>query len=258
MRIRRLSFDAHIERGNLMNIIIRNSLRILGLVVIVGLTSCGGGGDGGGDESSASVSANGFWEGSFTEDGEGTFHVEGLLYNGRIIAVSESAGVVYDGSYTLSGNNLSGNLTVYRISGSVIGTATISGTVTEKSSISASFSTSVGSKGTISLSFNSLYNRDSSLSLIAGFWDSTIGAALTIVIENDGTFFGQDSDGCVLSGEISILDAEYNLYDVNLSVASCGVSNGSYDGFATLLTDNILEVVVSNKHYLVFNPLVRQ
>ena len=243
-----------------MNSILSNSLRILGLVVIVSLTSCGGGGGGGGDEdeSSASVSANGLWEGSFTEVGVGTFNVGGLLYNGRIIAISESAGVIYDGSYTVSGNNLSGNVIMYYINGSAFGTATLSGTVTEQSSISASYSASTGSTGTISLSFDSNYNRDSSLSLIAGFWDSISGTALTIVIQDDGTFFGQDSDGCVFDGEVSILDTKYNLYDVDLLAASCGVFNGSYTGFATLLSTIVLEVVISNDNYIIFKQFVRQ
>ena len=241
--------------------LVKNVLSVVALVAAaLGLVACGGGGGGGSD---TSVSANGLWEGTFTETGVGTYAVSGLLYNGRIIAISESAGAIYDGSYTMNGGSISGNVKAYQINGGQYATATLSGSVTEQSTISVTFSTSYGSTGSMSLSFNSIYNRPSSLSAVAGSWGYTSGTYnLTLTAQNDGSFFGQDSDGCVISGNIGILDASHNLYSTNVSVASCGVLNGTYTGFSGLL-DNVsandtLQVAVSNNNYILLYPFTRQ
>lgn len=235
---------------------------VLGIFVLVGLVACGGGGGSGGG-TTTNVSANGFWEGTFTESGVGTFDISGLLYNGRIIAISESAGAIYDGSYTVSGSSISGTVTAYQINGGPFATTTVSGSVTEQGSISLSFNTSYGTSGTISLSFNSIYNRASSLSSVAGNWNYTSGAySLTITVQNDGSYWGQDSDGCVVSGTIGLLDTAHNLYNMNTSIASCGVLNGTYTGFSGLLdnvtTNDTLQVAVSNSNYMLLYPFTRQ
>ncbi|WLQ13241.1 hypothetical protein O5O45_26275 [Hahella aquimaris] len=234
----------------------------LEIFVIIGLAACGGGGgDSGG--ATATVSANGLWEGTFTENGSGTFDVSGLFYNGRIIAISESAGAIYDGSYTVSGSSISGNVTAYQVNGGAFATASISGTVSVQGAISVTFNTSYGSSGSMSLSFNSIYNRTPSLSLLAGQWNYTSGAySLTITVQNDGTYWGQDSDGCVVSGTIGLLDTAHNLYNASTSIASCGASNGSYTGFSSLLdnvtTNDTLQVAVSNSNFILLYPFTRQ
>lgn len=235
---------------------------LLACIVSSLLVACSGGG-GGGSGTTTNVSANGLWEGTLTENGVGTFDVSGLLYNGRIIAISESAGAIYDGSYTVSGSNITGNVTAYQINGGPFATATISGTVTEQGLISVSFNTSYGTSGTISMSFNSIYNRTSSLSLVAGIWNYTSGSySLTVTVQSDGTYFGQDSDGCVLSGTIGLLDTAHNLYDIDTSISSCGALNGSYTGFSGLLdnvtTNDTLQVTISNSNYILLYPFTRQ
>lgn len=231
---------------------------VLGIFVLVGLVACGGGGGGG--ETTTNVSANGLWNGTFTESGVGTFDISGLLYNGRIIAISESAGAIYDGSYTVSGSSISGTVTAYQINGGPFATVTLSGTVTEQGSISSSFNTSYGTSGTISLSFDSIYNRPSSLSLVAGNWNYTRGDySLTITVQSNGTYSGQDSEGCVVSGSIGLLDTAHNLYNINTSIASCEDVTGSYTGFASLLdNDNTFVVAVSNSNYMLLYPFARQ
>lgn len=248
------------SRTNMINI-------IFGMIVLIALAACGGGGSGDGGTTggggTTTISANGLWEGTFTEIGVGTFDVSGLLYNGRIIAISESAGAIYDGSYTVSGNSISGNVTAYQINGGPYATATISGTVTEQGSISVSFNTSYGTSGTMSLTFNSIYNRASSLLLVAGSWNYTSGSySLTVTVQNDGAFFGQDSAGCVISGTIGLLDTTHNLYSMTTSITSCGSLNGSYTGLAGLLdnvsTNDTLQVAISNSNYILLYPFSRQ
>jgi hypothetical protein len=226
--------------------------------VILGLAGCGGS-DG---ESGSSLSANGLWEGTFTEAGVGTYAVGSLFYNGRIIAISEDAGAIYDGNYTVSGSTISGTVKAYQINGGQLATATLSGTVSEQNSISLTFSTSYGSTGSMSLSFNSIYNRNSSLSSVEGSWNYTSSSySLAATVQNDGSFFGQDSDGCVLSGDIGLLDTEHNLYSTTLSVAACGALNGNYTGFSGLLDDvtanDTLQVAVSNSNYIIVRYIRR-
>ena len=234
---------------------------VLGFFILFGLIACGGGGDDSGQITNSS--ANGLWEGTFTENGVGTFDVSGLLYNGRIIAISESAGTIYDGNYLVKGNNITGSVTVYEINGGPVATAEISGSVSEQDSISVSFDTSYGTSGTMTLFFNSIYNRTSSLSLVAGSWNYTDGAySLTITVQNDGSIFGQDSAGCVVSGTIGLLDASHNLYSMNVSITSCGMLNGSYTGFAGLFddinTNDFLQVAVSNSNFILLQPFRKQ
>lgn len=230
---------------------------VIGIFVLVGLVACGGGGGGG--ETTTNVSANGLWKGTFTESSVGTFDISGLLYNGRIIAISEEAGAIYNGSYTVSGSSISGIVTAYQINGGPFATATFSGTVTEQGSISLSFNTSYGTSGTVSLFFDSIYNRPSSLSLVAGNWNYTRGDySLTITVQSDGTYSGQDSEGCVVSGSIGLLDTAHNLYSINTSIASCGARNGSYTGFASLLDNDTILVAVSNSNYMLLYSFARQ
>jgi ABC-type cobalt transport system substrate-binding protein len=186
------------------------------------------------------------------------------LYNGRIIAISESAETIYDGSYTVSDNNISGSLRIYESNGNgePFATAIFSGTVTEQESMSLSFDTSYingtiyYTRGTVSLSFNDIYNRKSSLELVEGTWNYTSDDySITITVQSDGTYWGQDSDGCVISGSIGLLNTSHNLYDMNTSIESCGETNGSYTGFS-FLTDNVatndtLQGVVSNSNYII-------
>jgi hypothetical protein len=231
---------------------------MLGIIVLLGLAACGGGGGSNND-----VSANGFWFGTITESGSDTYDMRAIFYNSRIIAASQSAGTIYDGSYTVNGNKISGNITEYEIDGGPVATATFTGTVTEQSSLSASFSTSYDTSGSISLIFNTLYNRTSSLSLLEGNWNYTSGSySLTLTVQNDGALFGQDSNGCVFSGTIGLLNTTHNLYDMNTSIASCDNIDGSYTGFSSLsdniTTNDTLEIIGSNSNYIFIYNFTRQ
>lgn len=239
-----------------------STMNLLRMVVLAlaatTLLACGSSSD---DDST--VSANGLWEGTFSEEGVGTFDVTGLLYDGRIIAVSEGAGAVFDGSYSLNGDQISASVVAYEANGPAYATTEFSGTVTEQVSLSASFTTSEGTSGTIALAFDDIYNRPSSLGMLEGVWSSSEpGYTLTVAIDTDGSFFGQDSEGCVVFGDFGIINPSQNLYDVQVTATSCGFLTGSYTGFAGLLEypggGEYLQVAVSNPDYLLLYPFDRQ
>lgn len=242
-----------------MKTLMINCLRILGLLIVIGLASCS---DNDGDRVlGTSDTANGIWEGTVTVDGDDTFKFTALLYNGRFMAFnSDSFDFMLDGDYTVRSNDISGKIKTYDLDdqlevGVATGeTVTISGTVDEQKSIALTFSTSEGATGTISLTFNAAYNRSSSLSLIAGTW---LSIGLTITVDDDGSVEGQDDDGCIFSGDISILDSEHNLYKTKVSVESCGEINGSYTGFATLPSSDTAVIAASNSDYFLLVPFIR-
>lgn len=158
-------------------------------------------------------------------------------------------GVQFVGNASTSDKRLSANFTGYAPfpekfgDGSTTGTGTLSGTVKERRSFDAdsSFRTSKGaaSDSTITLSYEKLYERDSSLGMIAGnYKDGETGAVISV--NDDGTLFSQDPDNqCVLNGAVSVIDPEFNLYRVTYEFANCrgrhSTLNGTdAEGLATL------------------------
>lgn len=71
------------------------------------------------------------------------------------------------------------------------------------------------------LTYDTLYDRDSSLATIAGNWQSE-GSADVLNISADGVIFSQDPIyGCVTNGEVGIIDPAYNAYDFYFTSSNC-------------------------------------
>lgn len=128
--------------------------------------------------------------------------------------------------------------------GSTSGTATISGTVTQRSSMTitdsatTSTGTSLGTE-THTWTYNSLYSKPSSLSAVAAnYWDGNN----TVSISGNGSIFEQDpTSGCVINGQISTINSQYDAYSISLSFSNCmgsaAAANGhTLTGLATLDT----------------------
>jgi len=216
----------------------KTPLAVLAAVALTTVSGCGGGGGGssgagstaGGSTPAAPVNASpgGIWT--------GTDQATGLSLTGLITETGEfhfirSDDTQYFGTLSVSGSNTTGNLTgVAPVGylfpdGSATGTGTFTGTVAARSSISGSvrFTTQRGetTTGGISMSFNSVYNQSSSLSKIAGnYRDPDTGAVINV--NSNGVVFSQDPlTGCVLNGNLAIIDGNYNAYRVQYSFSSC-------------------------------------
>jgi hypothetical protein len=245
------------------------TMRFLRMLILplslISLIACGGGGGGDATNPEAPTtnqSANGFWSGTLVDNNEGTFSLECLVYEGDLIGVSEDADHIYRGTYTISGNSISGSYKVYQIGGGVVDTGTLSGTVVEQQSINVSFVTQV-TTGTIAVTFEQLYNRGSSYALVDGNWRAVIGSDWAqLTVDDAGGITGVDSDGCVVSGVASILNPDHNLYGIDLDLTQCGSVSGSYDGFASLTDgsseNDTLIAVITNDSYILFYSLTRQ
>lgn len=238
------------------------------------LSACGGGGGG---TSSAAAPApapqvnqqiGGIWQTQYTLTSGSTAGdtVNGLAIsdqNGRIFFAERDQNngctEVGFGQATVSGSAISGtvdfgiasysslpgvNTSCTYSDGSTSGNGVITGTIAQQSSMTTTFSgtTSLGTAlatETHTWTFNSLYDNASSLSLLAANY--TDGSD-TLSISTNGAIFEQDPPtGCVINGQMSIINSQYNAYNISMSISSCtgseAVLNGlTLSGLATLDT----------------------
>jgi hypothetical protein len=234
----------------------------LAILFSLSLSACGGGGGGAPAPVVPVVvneDANGIWEGTFT-DGAAAFAIGGLIYEGTIIALSTEANALYVGTYSVVGDNFTASVTVYEIGGTVLGTASLVGVVTEQSQLSLTYTTSYGSSGSISIFYDNVYDRNSSFATLAGNY-SRIDNSLNLTIQGDGSFSGIDTDGCQIDGNFLILDPNFNLYRITAVITLCGLANGSYTGFAGLSDfvgiNDALTVALSNDNFVFIACLLR-
>ena len=64
---------------------------------------------------------------------------------------------------------------------------------------------------------------------------------LIFQVDANGAIFEQDPNGCILSGQISIINAAYNAYSVRITFANCtgtdaALNGQSFSGLVTLDT----------------------
>jgi hypothetical protein len=243
-------------------------IRLIAVLFIV-LSGCGGGGDSPASEPPPVQNADGIWQGS-TADDSGTCKLYMMTSNGEMAAFSSDCQRVYRGSYTVIESNLSGQVEVYKFSGAKEGTITLSGTCSEKSEMSGSYSSN-GSEGTFNLAYNKLSDRPSSLELVEGTWayNDSNGFSADVAIDNQGELSGSNSYGCIFTGIISLVDTDMNIYSIDFDVSKCvaqgGVydQDGSYDGLAVLGTDSTINkdtliIVSASSDNSLLYPIARQ
>jgi len=126
--------------------------------------------------------------------------------------------------------------------GTTLANCRFTGSAVERTSMDLDLSCKTGSglafADTLALDFDSVYDRDSSLAMVSGNYQTQAGNVLSIA--PDGLLFVQDAaTGCVVNGQVSVITMASNLYDIVLQYDSCtGPAerlNGSvFDGFAQL------------------------
>lgn len=175
------------------------------------LAGCGGGG--GSSTPAATADATGVWEGTLTQNGVGTYSVTGLITGGQMRFISVDGNALYEGTVSVSGSTLTATTTNYVIDGGIFSTSTLTGTVVTASTISGTFTSSDGGSGSFSLSYDPITTRGSSLATLTANWFVTDGAySMSIPIDATGAINGTDSDGCVYTGQVSIIDPAANSY----------------------------------------------
>jgi hypothetical protein len=121
--------------------------------------------------------------------------------------------------------------------GSSVVKGTITGRISEDS-IDALIDPDVGGFRNIFALPDDLYARSSSLASVSGTWEDDVGNIYNI--DPGGVLFGQDTSGCVYNGSVSIIDADVNVYRINVAISSCADAVGTYIGLGVL--DDLVEV----------------
>jgi hypothetical protein len=109
--------------------------------------------------------------------------------------------------------------------GETAGPTAFSGMIVPLSTFTFNGQIGVSQPGSLSWTYNSLYNQPSSLSLLVGSWSGGFG---TLVVNADGSFSGVPGDsvlpgsdsGCTIDGQFSIINANYNAYDVRYTFSA--------------------------------------
>ena len=230
---------------------------ILMLFLIFALCYCGGGGGGNSSSSPAPApianeSVSGIWNGTFySEVRHKPYKICGVITENSeafFIAIDPPDGGRCSGNLSVSGASVSASLQSYAPKGftfpdnSIVGTTNFNGRVIAKGELSGRYS-GVGDTGTFILSYDSIYERQSSLSAIKGNWVSgwTDVSEIRMNVAENGIISGRTFSGCTIGGSISLIDSASNPYRVNMVLSSCDPHwsnyNGSYTGF--LYQDNI-------------------
>jgi len=198
---------------------------------------------------------NGIWQGDYT-DSSGTIctDLRGLIYNGNVRAASENCNIVFAGTLSVSGSSANINFDLFDVDGAGTGQSAFSGSFTLQSRIDGS----LDNGGRLSLRYQTVYENNSSLSLLAADWVFVEAIDVGTIY----SFFSIDSSGavppftaasgCNYAATFSTLDPDYNLYAVSLTITSCSDRNGVYNGVASLSGDNRTMTVLAGNDQNVF------
>lgn len=210
------------------------SLALLGVFT---LSACGGGSESneaGSSPPPTAASPGGIWRGRDSITGQ---EILGLIAeDGRtqFVVFDGIPPTQYWGRVTLSGTSLSGNLDVADEL-TYFGTATVSGTLTPRERISGTLRFTPAAGGavqtsSVTLTFDTLYNRPSSLSRVSGNWRDVVTGVIYNV-NSSGVIFAQDAvSGCVINGGITIINANFNAYSVQYTYSGCRGIYAFYNG----------------------------
>jgi hypothetical protein len=227
-------------------------MRILtaALSCTIALAGCGGGGgeaapsattppSSGGSQVPAPTrnAVGGIWEG--TIPGLGVSVIGLVAENGEFHFI-QSDEVQYFGTVSASGSTVSGSYVGVTpvgfafLDGSLTGTGTLAGSVLGQGTMSlqSAFRTALGSQNAtnFTLAYDRLYERASALGTIAGNYRDP-GTSAVVNVNAAGVVFSQDATtGCVINGQISIIDGRFNAYRVEYTFSGCRGSESVLNG----------------------------
>jgi hypothetical protein len=232
------------------------------------LTSCGGGGGSGGSNSGNSApppvsnaAVGGIWQGKDPISGDDILGVVAEDGRSQFIAFDSVPFTQYWGSLTSNGTNISGTNFQVAAGQDYFGTASISGSITARQSmqLTVAFTPAAGCPATTcgtartasgTLTFNSLYNRGGALSRTAGNWQDVITGQV-YNINASGVVFQQDAQtGCVINGQVSVINTNFNAYSANYNFSSCRVPFTNLNGTQATGLIVVDDSVTPNRIYL--------
>jgi hypothetical protein len=219
-------------------------LKLIAVSSVLTLSACGGGSSSGGSNTaSPAQSAGGIWTGMVTNVDGTSYDAAGFITESGELRFITDDGEQTTGTITVTGGQHTASLTSYAPFGTVFtqnGVSVISGTASgalqERSTFSGTTTFAGVETSSFSFTYDDIYERDSTLAVISGIYSDSdgLGYTETYTIDSAGTITGSDTDGCIFNGSVSILNSNYNMYRINLSVDNCGNLNGAYIGLGAL------------------------
>lgn len=227
--------------------------RFMAACLALALTGCGGGSSGDSPPPNppppppapTDALPGGHWFGTVTNDLHAVTeeYIAMVDENGRFRFVSVDSAVQMSGNFAIAGDTLTGDGTAFADAGVVwldstsATPVTIEGTISSRSEMSGTWVTAAGELGTFEFFYDpTFYERASPLSLLAGSWiayDENLNPQVTFTIAEDGSFVGQNTLGCNSMGQFTVIDADFNLYEVQSTITDCALA-GEYIGLAFL------------------------
>jgi PKD repeat protein len=112
--------------------------------------------------------------------------------------------------------------------GTAFADCSASGLLTERSTLDGTVAcTTAGgtqSSVAVSLTYQALYDLDSDLAAFVGTWTDSSNPGVDVVnVDAMGVITGQDGSGsgCIYDGQVTIIDPNYNAYDIEWTYLSC-------------------------------------
>ncbi|MCF6324598.1 MAG: hypothetical protein L3J89_09795 [Gammaproteobacteria bacterium] len=162
--------------------------------------------------------------------------LQGMVYNGQLMMFSESANLTYVGTFTVSGNDISGSVTVYEADEMTQENVPFTGLITQGANISGTLAGTGVANGTFKLEY-AADNGPVNMEMLVSAWEPvTSPPVISFVRVNDNALpdpnFNSATSGtglfsnCGFNGRIKPL-VGIHLYSVTVTVDSC--SPGTID-----------------------------
>jgi hypothetical protein len=205
------------------------------ITAVVFLSACGGGGGDGGSGGESAQEVVQLEPGAFSTtiqfEGGGTSEAIAFLSpSGKFVtAVRTDDDVTLSNISFSAPNTLSGTgLNVVFLDGSYQSTqGQLNGTVssTERATIDV---TAPGYSSVATLKRENQYSDSGAdFSQISRTYTESVGRiTTTITVASDGTITGSDTTGCAVNGAATIPDPQYNVLEIDVTVANCGELSG--------------------------------
>ena len=195
---------------------------------------------------------DGIWVGSFDIRGRGPYDFYAIHVGERSTAVSHKAKAMCVGQVKQNEDYYYAKYNLYALDGSPFDYARLTGEI-NNGQIQSHFTTlNGGDTGRMQLSYSDLYEKSSSLELLEGQWGFTDrdGLVFDVTIES-GAISGADSDDCKYVGNVSLINPQYNAYNIVLKISNCDSVNGEYEGLSYIddIESMYLRVDVGNESY---------
>lgn len=228
----------------------------------------------------ADQDATGYFTGSAAVKTDGDNNVDfavsdlQIMISGtRIMMMSDEQALLYDGTFTIAGNDLTSTVTIYH-NGNVKGTAVLNATVLEGSQITGSFTGTELGNGTFVSTFSLLNGTPAAVAQVGNNnnWLSNLNEGTSNfefqsvinsgVLEVSDQTIASDSDfaGCGTAPDGTFTPiAGTSLFSVTIPFVNCtsNLVDGMYTGFAQMKTATTFALTVSNGTYAFADDFVQ-